>query len=37
MIPMLEFLHPGRLWLLLLVVAVLGFYLIVSQRVAPSA
>lgn len=33
MIPMLEFLHPGRLWLLLLVVAVLGFYLIVSQRV----
>ncbi|WIY83699.1 VWA domain-containing protein [Propionimicrobium sp. PCR01-08-3] len=32
MIPMLEFMHPGRLWLLLLVAAVLVFYLIVGSR-----
>lgn len=34
MIPMLEFLHPGRMWLLLLPVGVLGFYLVISRRVS---
>ncbi|WP_341730136.1 VWA domain-containing protein [Brooklawnia sp.] len=33
MVPMLEFMHPGRLWLLLIVAAVLGFYLVASRRV----
>lgn len=32
MIPMLELLHPGRLWLLALVVAVGIFYLVISNQ-----
>lgn len=34
MIPMLSFLHPGRLWLLLIVAGVAVFYLVLASRLS---